>query len=676
VQFLAHVIYHAISSKANILSLLSRGTVILFFIMPKVTLKDGNVIEVESGTTVVAVAARISDGLARVAVCASINGRTVDLGFKITADCSLHIYTLKDEIGQQALRHTAAHVMAAAVKNIFPTAKLGIGPAIDGGFFYDFDFSTPIKADDLSKIEAEMDRILKLGLPVERKDKSRAEAGRILDAAREVYKIEILNEIPRGEKIGFYKIENFMDLCAGPHLPNLSKIKAFKLTRITGAYWKGDSKNKMLTRIYGVAFDKASDLQDYITTQEEIKTRDHNKIGRDLEIFTTVDCIGQGLPLLMPNGAKIFQIMQRFVEDESERRGYQLLRTPFFAKKDLYQISGHWKHYKNDMFVIGNEVLDEEIFAIRSMTCPFQYYVYKSAIRSYRDLPIRYCETGTVARNENSGEMHGLIRLRQFTQADNHVICRPDQIQKCFDEVLDFIYFCARALGIENDIWCRLSKGDVENKEKYIDNPKAWLESEEEIRKVLTRRKLKFYEADDEAAFYGPKVDIQFRNVYGKEDSLLTAQLDFGASERFDMYYIDSSGEKVRPFVIHHTSIGCYERTIAMIIEKYAGALPVWLSPTQAVIMGVSNKYDDYVRQIDTQLRAGGIRVQKDIRNEKVGLKIRESTLKKIPYMLVAGEKEQSACTVSVRTREGKELGEIKLYEFIAKIQEQCRNNR
>jgi threonyl-tRNA synthetase len=644
--------------------------------MVKVTLKDGNVIEVEGGTTVAAVAGKISDGLARVAICASINGRTVDLSAKITADCSLHIYTLKDEIGQTALRHTASHVMAAAVKNIYPTAKLGIGPAIEGGFFYDFDFATPIKADDLSKIEAEMDRIIRLGGAVERKEKSRAEAGRILDAAREVYKIEILNEIPRGEKIGFYKIENFMDLCAGPHLPNLSKIKAFKLTRITGAYWKGDSKNKMLTRIYGVAFDKASDLQDYITTQEEIKKRDHNKIGRDLEIFTTVDCIGQGLPLFMPNGAKLFQILARFVEDEAERRGYLFTRTPFFAKKDLFQISGHWQHYKDDMFIIGNELLDEETFAIRPMTCPFQYFIYKAAIRSYRDMPIRYAETSPMARNENSGEMHGLIRIRQFTQSDCHVICRPDQVQQIFDEVLDLINFFFRALGVENDVTYRLSKGDPNNKEKYIDNPEAWKKSEDELRKVLMRRKLKFYEADNEAAFYGPKIDIQFRNVYGKEDTVQTMQLDFGAADRFDMFYIDANGEKVRPFVVHHMVIGAYERVIAMLIEKYAGALPVWLSPTQAVIMGISNKQDEYVESAFKQLCAAGIRIQKDIRNEKVGYKIREATLKKIPYMLVAGEKEQSAGTVSVRTREGKELGEMKTDEFIEKIKQQCSNYR
>jgi len=644
--------------------------------MIKVTLKDGKTIEVENGSTIAQVAALISENLARVAVCAGIDGKLTDLGTKITADCTLHIYTLKDEIGQQALRHTAGHVLAAAVKIIYPTAKLGIGPAIEGGFFYDFDFSTPIKAEDLSKIEAEMDRIIKLGGSPEKKEKSRAEAGRILDAAREIYKIEMLSDIPRGEKITFYKIQNFSDLCAGPHIPDLSRIKAFKLTKVTGAYWKGDAKNKMLTRIYGVAFDKASDLQDYITTQEEIKKRDHNRIGRDLEIFTTHELVGQGLPLIMPNGAKIIQILQRFIEDEEERRGYLLTRTPSFAKSDLYKVSGHWSHYKDGMFIMGNEVLDEEIFALRPMTCPFQFLIYKQGIKSYRDLPIRYNETATLFRNENSGEMHGLTRLRQFTLSEGHLICRPDQVQKCFDEVLDLINFVMHALGIGDQVWYRFSKWDPNNKQKYIGNPTAWEKTQDEILKVLKRRKIKFEEADGDAAFYGPKIDVQTRNVYGKEDTILTAQLDFALAQRFDMTYVDELGNKAYPFIIHRTSVGCYERTLAMLIEKYAGAFPVWLSPVQVAIMGISNKQDDYVTHCTNLLTAAGIRVHKDIRPEKVGYKIREATMKKIPYMLVTGEREQADGTVSVRTREGTDLGVIKIEDFIATVKEQTRNYR
>jgi threonyl-tRNA synthetase len=642
----------------------------------KVLLKDGNSISVPAGSTVAAVAAAISENLARVAVCASLSDvkgeRIVDLTAKLNADCTLHIFTLKDAEGQRALRHTAAHVLAAAVKNIFPTAKLGVGPAIEGGFYYDFDFATPIKSEDLSKIEAEMDRLIKLNLPVIRQDKSRAEAGRILDAAREVYKIEILNDIPRGEKISFYKIDGFADLCAGPHIPTIGKIKAFKLTRITGAYFKGDAKNKMLTRIYGVAFDKAADLADYITTQEEIKKRDHNKIGRDLEIFTTHELVGQGLPLIMPNGAKIIQILQRFVEDEEERRGYLYTRTPYFAKSDLYKVSGHWDHYKEGMFIVGNELLDEEVFALRPMTCPFQFLIYKANMHSYRELPLRYAETSFQARNESSGEMHGLIRVRQFTIADAHIIARPDQVHQVFSECIDLSRFLLRAIGLDENITFRLSKWDPRNREKYIGNPADWEKSQEEIRKVLVKNKIKFTETEGDAAFYGPKIDIQTRNVYGKEDTIITMQLDFSLAERFDMTYIDENGKAARPFIIHRTSIGCYERTLALLIEKYAGAFPVWLSPVQATVMGISNKQDDYVTKIYDEIYAAGLRVQKDLRNEKVGYKIREATMKKIPYMLVAGEKEETAGTVSVRTREGADLGTMSVREFIDKVKAQC----
>ena len=651
--------------------------------MVKVSLKDGNVIEVEQGTKIAALAAQISENLARVAICAGITlppkgdeepkERIVDLQTKITSDCALKIYTMKDEEGKRALRHTAAHVLAAAVKNIFPTAKLGIGPAIEGGFYYDFDFTTPIKSEDLPKIEAEMDRLIKLGLPVTRLEKSRAEAGRILDAQREVYKTELLTQIPRGEKICFYKIENFSDLCEGPHIASLSKIKAFKLTKITGAYWKADAKNKMLTRIYGVAFDKASDLADYITTQEEIKKRDHNKIGRDLEIFMTHELVGQGLPLYMPDGARVMQILRRFVEDEEQKRGYQMTMTPLMAKSDLYKVSGHWQLYKDKMFVIGNELLDEEVLALRPMTCPFHFLIYKNGIKSYKDLPIRYSETSTMFRNEASGEMHGLIRVRQFTISEGHIVCRPNQVQDIISECLDLANHMMKALGIADKVYYNLSKWDPKKPDKYINNPEAWNKSEAEIRKALVRNKLKFVESEGDAAFYGPKIDLLFRNVYGKEDALITIQLDMALAEKYDMQYIDDTGFRSRPYIIHRTSIGCYERALAILIEHYAGAFPVWLSPTQIMVMGISNKQDEYVSKVVGELLSAGLRAQKDIRNEKIGYKIRESTLKKIPFNIIVGEKEENEGRVSVRTREGIDLGSMELEKFIEMVKDLCK---
>ena len=573
----------------------------------------------------------------------------------------------------EALNHTAAHVMAYAVKSIFPNAKLGIGPAIDGGFYYDFDFPTPIRTEDLAQIEAEMERIIKLNCAVTCSEKTRTEARRILDAGKEIYKIELLNEIPRGEKITMYKIDKFVEMCAGPHVDNVSAIKAFKLTRIAGAYWRGDAKNKMLTRIYGVAFEKKSELDEYLIMQEEAKRRDHNKVGRELEIFTTVDCIGQGLPLIMPNGAKVIQILQRFVEDEEERRGYKRTITPDFAKREMYKVSGHWQHYKDGMFIVGNEVLDEEIFALRPMTRPFQFFIYKNSIKSYRDLPVRYAETARQFRNENSGEMHGLIRVREYTLSDGHVICRPDQVQQIFDECLSLTNYMLKAIGLYEGVTYRLSKWDPKNKEKYIDNPKAWENSQDEIRNALKRNKLKFTESDNDAAFYGPKLDINICNVYGKEDTLCTIQLDFALAERFDMTYIDEDGQAKRPFIVHRSCFGAYERVLAFIIEKYAGAFPVWLAPLQAVIMGISNKQDDYITQVHAKIRGNGIRIEKDVRAEKVGYKIREHTLKKVPFMLVAGDREQEAGVVSVRTREGQDLGTVTVDEFINMVGEKCK---
>ncbi len=571
------------------------------------------------------------------------------------------------------LNHTAAHVLAYAVKNIYPNTKLAIGPATDSGFYYDFDFATPIKDEDLPKIEAEMARIIKEDFKVERKEVTRAEASRLINKNKEIYKAELLQDIPRGQTISMYTMGNFTDLCAGPHVEHLSKIKAFKLTQITGAYWRGDEKNKMLTRIYGVAFAKRSELEAYNQWQEEVKERDHNKICRELGYYTSSELVGQGLPLFTPAGTTILRIMQRFVEDEEIRRGYLHVKTPSFAKNDLYKVSGHWQHYKDSMFLIGDEVLDENLMALRPMTCPMHILLYRSELRSYKDLPIRYAETAKQFRNENSGEMHGLIRLREYTLSDGHIIVRPDQIQQVVDECMDLTNYFLGVLNMKDDVTIRLSKWDPANKDKYIDLPDAWKWSQEEIRQALVRNHLKFVEADGEAAFYGPKIDIQAKNTYGKEDTLFTIQLDFALAERFGLTYIDENGKKAKPYLIHRSSIGCYERTLAMLIEKTKGALPVWLSPTQVRILNITNAQDEYCEQVKRALLAADVRAVTDLRNEKIGLKIREATLKKIPYSLIIGAKEQESNTVAVRTREGQDLGQMPLNDFIAMITKQVK---
>ena len=571
------------------------------------------------------------------------------------------------------LNHTAAHVLAYAVKNIYPNTKLAIGPATDAGFYYDFDFATPIKDEDLPKIEAEMARIIKEDFKVERKEVTRTEASRIINKNKEIYKAELLHDIPRGQTITMYTIGNFTDLCAGPHVEYVNKIKAFKLTQITGAYWRGDEKNKMLTRIYGVAFAKKSELEAYNAWQEEVKKRDHNKICRELGYYTSSELVGQGLPLFTPEGTTILRIMQRFVEDEEIRRGYLHVKTPSFAKSDLYKVSGHWQHYKDSMFLIGDDVLSENVMALRPMTCPMHILLYRSELRSYKDLPIRYAETAKQFRNENSGEMHGLIRLREYTLSDGHIIVRPDQIQQVVDECMALTNYFLKVLNMQDDVTIRLSKWDPANKEKYIDLPDAWKWSQDEIRNSLMRNKLKFVEADGEAAFYGPKIDIQAKNTYGKEDTLFTIQLDFALAERFGLTYIDENGKKAKPYMIHRSSIGCYERTLAMLIEKTMGALPVWLSPTQVRILNITNAQDDYCERVKQALVAAGVRAVTDLRNEKIGLKIREATLKKIPYSLIIGAKEQEANMVAVRTREGQDLGQMSIDDFIAMITKQVK---
>lgn len=574
------------------------------------------------------------------------------------------IMSIMDKI----LNHTAAHVLAYAVKNIYPNTKLAIGPATDSGFYYDFDFATPIKDEDLVKIEAEMNRIIKENFKVERKEVTRTEAARIINKNKEIYKAELLQDIPRGQTITMYTIGNFTDLCAGPHVEYVKKIKAFKLTQITGAYWRGDEKNKMLTRIYGVAFASKSELEAYNLWQEEVKKRDHNKICRELGYYVSSELVGQGLPLFTPAGATILRTMQRFVEDEEIRRGYLHVKTPSFAKSDMYKVSGHWQHYKDSMFLIGDEVLDESLMALRPMTCPMHILLYRSELRSYKDLPIRYAETAKQFRNENSGEMHGLIRLREYTLSDGHIIVRPDQIQQVVDECMELTNYFLGVLNMKDDVTIRLSKWDPANKEKYIDLPDAWEWSQNEIRNALTRNNLNFIEADGEAAFYGPKIDIQAKNTYGKEDTLFTIQLDFALADRFGLTYIDENGKKAKPYLIHRSSIGCYERTLAMLIEKTMGALPVWLSPTQVRVMNITNAQDEYCEQINKVLLSANIRSSKDLRNEKIGLKIREATLKKIPYIVIVGAKEQETNTVAIRTREGQDLGQMSLEAFIELI--------
>ncbi len=641
----------------------------------KITLKDGSVMELEAGISVGEVALSISEGLFRNAVCGKVNGELVDLSNKLDDDCDLEIVTLKDAEGLQVYRHTTAHILAQAVKNIFPTSKLAIGPTIENGFYYDIEFKTPISQQDLQKIEDEMKQIIKGDFPIERFVYTKKEALKIFKDFSEPYKVELINELPAGSVISCYKQGDFMDLCRGPHLPSTGKVKAFKLTSVTGAYWRGDEKNKMLTRIYGTAFAKKSELEEHLTALEEAKKRDHNKLGRELGIFLTEDVIGQGLPVLAPKGAKILQILTRFVEDEEEKRGFMITKTPYMAKSDLYKISGHWDHYRDKMFVIGDEN-SPEAMALRPMTCPFQYQIYKNGLKSYRDLPCRYSETATLFRKEASGEMHGLIRVRQFTLSDGHIVCTPEQIEEEFKRCLELSYYFLDCLGMREDVSFRFSKRGKSNKGKYIDNDKAWNETESLMKKILDNIGIEYVEADDEAAFYGPKLDVQAKNVYGKEDTIITIQLDFAAAHSFDMTYVDENGTKQYPFVIHRSSIGCYERTLAMLIEKYAGAFPFWICPVQVKVMSLTDRTADYAKQIVEKLLSAGIRAEVDIRSEKIGYKIREAQLEKVPYMFIVGDKEKEEGLVSVRSRKAGDLGAKNLSQVISDLVEENNSKR
>lgn len=638
--------------------------------MINIKLKDGSMKSYESEMTVFEIANDISEGLARVACAGMVNGKTVDLRYKVTEDCELSILTFDDEEGQRAFRHTATHILAQAVTRLFPSAKLAIGPAIDGGFYYDFDKEGSFSADEIKAIEEEMKNIVKEDLKIERFELPRSEAIAFMEEKGENFKVELIQDLPEDAIISFYKHGEFTDLCAGPHLMSTKYVKAFKLTQVAGAYWRGSEKNKMLSRIYGTAFTKKSILDAHIEQVEEAKKRDHNKLGRELKFFTTSDVIGQGLPLLMPKGAKVIQLLQRFVEDEEEKRGYVMTKTPLMAKSDLYKMSGHWDHYKDGMFILGDESKDGEIMALRPMTCPFQFTIYNSDQKSYRDLPIRYAETSTLFRNESSGEMHGLIRVRQFTISEGHLVVRPDQLEDEFKDVVALINYFMETLGLQNDITYRFSKGDPNDKGKYIDNPEAWEQTETKMKEILDHLGINYKTAIGEAAFYGPKLDLQIKNVHGKEDTIITVQIDFALPERFDMSYVDKDGVKKRPYVIHRTSIGCYERTLALLIEKYAGAFPTWLAPLQVKVLPISEKYHDYAQEVVAKLKAANIRVEADFRAEKIGYKIREARNERAPYLLVVGEKEAELNEVSVRSRKNGDEGAIPLDVFMKTIKE------
>ena len=641
--------------------------------MIKITLKDGSVLEREAGGTAYDAAAAISAGLARAACAAKINGENADLRTVLDSDCSLEILTFDDDFGRRTFRHTASHIMAQAVKRLYPHSKLTIGPAVDDGFYYDFDLEEKFTPADLEKIEAEMKKIVKENLPLERFTMTRGEAIEFFKGKDEPYKVELVENLPDGEEISFYKQGEFTDLCAGAHLMSTGAVKAFKLTSATGAYWHGDSSKKMLCRVYGTAFPKASALEEHLAAVEEARKRDHNKIGRDLGYFTTVDIIGQGLPILLPKGAKVIQILQRFVEDEEYRRGWQLTKTPYMAKRELYKLSGHWDHYLDGMFVLGDPQDEtKECFALRPMTCPFQYQAYLNRPRSYRDLPLRYDETSTLFRNEDSGEMHGLIRVRQFTISEGHLMCLPEQLEQEFRSCLELAIYMLKTLGLYEDVSYRFSQWDPNDRDKYIGTPEQWDEAQGIMEKILNHLEIPYKVGIGEAAFYGPKLDIQIKNVFGKEDTLITIQIDQMLAEKFGMEYTDRDGSKKNPYIIHRTSIGCYERTLALLIEKYAGAFPMWLAPTQVTVLPIADRHHDYAEQVKRSLEEKGIRTDVDYRNEKIGYKIREARLEKVPYMLIIGDAEAESGCVSVRERgENGDLGSMPLADFINRAVEE-----
>ena len=634
--------------------------------MIKVDLK-GSEKEFESGVSVAEVAKSIGMGLYKSACAAKVNGEVCDLRTVLNEDCKVEILTFDDKEGKKAYWHTASHIMAQAVNRLYPGTKFAIGPAVDNGFYYDMELSQAITNDDLAKIEAEMKKIIKEDIEIERFELPVAEALELMKG--QDYKEELIREhAAEGEHISFYKQGDFTDLCAGPHLMRTGNVKAVKLTSITGAYWRGDASNKMLQRLYGIAFPKQSLLEEHLTMLEEAKKRDHNKLGRELELFTTSDVIGQGLPILLPKGARIVQLLQRFVEDEEQRRGWLLTKTPFMAKSDLYKISGHWDHYKDGMFVLGDEEKDKEVFALRPMTCPFQYQAYLNRKRSYRDLPLRYNETSTLFRNEASGEMHGLIRVRQFTISEGHLMCTPEQLEDEFRKCLELAIFMLKTLGLYEDVSYRFSQWDPNDREKYIGTEEQWNEAQGLMERILNHLEIPYEIGIGEAAFYGPKLDIQIKNVYGKEDTLITIQIDQMLAEQFGMVYTDKDGKQKTPCIIHRTSIGCYERTLALLIEKYAGAFPLWLAPVQVKLLPIADRHLDYLYEVKKQLEDKGFRCEVDDRSEKIGYKIREAQLEKVPYMVVVGDKDIENNTISIRKRKEGDLGAMTVEQFLEKI--------
>lgn len=635
----------------------------------KVTLKNGEVREFDAGMSAFDIAREL--GLAKTACAAEIDGKVCDMRTCLDRDCTLNLLTFEDDLGKRAFNHTASHVLAQAVKRLFPKTKLAIGPAIENGFYYDFDTDEPFTSETLTKIEAEMKKIVKESIKLEAFTMAPDEAIKFLEEQDEPYKVELCKEhADKGEPISFYRQGDFTDLCAGPHMMSTSSIKAYKLTSVTGAYWRGSEKNKMLTRIYGCAFPSKDELNAYLERVEEARKRDHNKLGRELEFFTTVDYIGQGLPILLPKGAKVIQILQRWVEDVEAKRGCQLTKTPYMAKRELYKISGHWDHYLDGMFVLGDPNDEtKECFALRPMTCPFQYQVFLNRQRSYRDLPMRLTETSTLFRNEDSGEMHGLIRVRQFTISEGHYILRPEQLEEEFKGCLELAKYMLDTVGMLEDCTFRFSQWDPANPDnKYEGTAEQWEKAQSAMKTILDDLGVNYTVGIDEAAFYGPKLDIQYHNVFGKEDTIVTIQIDMLLAEKFGMEYVDVDGTKKNPYIIHRTSLGCYERTLAYLIEKYAGALPLWMSPEQVRILPVTDRAKDYGESIAKRLDDLGIRVTVDNRNEKIGYKIRQAQLEKIPYFFIVGDKEVEDNTVSLRSRKDGDLGASPLDEIIAKI--------
>ncbi len=647
--------------------------------MIKVTLKGDVIKEYEAGTTVAEIAKSIGMGLYKSACGGKINGNYCDLRTAVNEDCALEIVTFDEIEGKKTFWHTASHIMAQAVKRLYPDTKLAIGPSVDNGFYYDFDSEVSFTPEILEKIEAEMKKIVKEDLALEKFELSPAEALAMMEEKGEIYKVELINEhADKGEAISFYKQGEFTELCAGPHLMSTGAVKAFKLTACTGAYWRGNEKNKMLQRIYATAFPKQAALDEHLAQLEEARKRDHNKLGRELELFTTSELIGQGLPIMLPKGARIIQLLQRFVEDEEQKRGWLLTKTPFMAKSDLYKVSGHWDHYRDGMFVLGDadqaEANNEEIFALRPMTCPFQYQAYLNRPRSYRDLPLRYNETSTLFRNEASGEMHGLIRVRQFTISEGHLMCTPEQLEDEFRGCLELAIYMLKTLGLYEDVSYRFSQWDPADTEKYIGTPEQWDEAQGIMGKILDNLGIKYAIGVGEAAFYGPKLDIQIKNVFGKEDTLITIQVDQLLAEKFGMEYTDKDGTKKNPYIIHRTSIGCYERTLALLIEKYAGAFPLWLAPEQVRILPIADRHHDRSFEIKKELEKMGMRVTVDDRSEKTGYKIRESRLQKLPYWIIVGDKEVEDGTVSVSKRGQGDIGSMAFDDFANMLKEEIEN--